>query len=233
LRGIFASADLLIFQMKILIVAATRFEIAPLLEKMEMVRDSGGKLVSCKYKTAEIDFLITGAGMVATAFYSGKALNDSYDVAFNIGICGSFNRNLDIGAVVNVHEDCFSELGAENDLEFLTLHELSLEGATTIINNKYGSLNPIIEMLPKVNGITVNKVHGNEHSIEKTFAKFHPMVESMEGAAFMFACESEDIPYVQIRSVSNYVEKRNKEAWNIPLAIENLNNKMLEILNSL
>lgn len=219
--------------MKILIVAATRFEIAPLLGQMKSVRDAGGKLIFSLFEEHEIDFLVTGAGMVATAFYSGKTLNDTYDAAFNIGICGSFNRNLTIGDVVNVYEDCFSELGAENDLEFITLQELDLEGVTSVINNKYGSLNAVIEMLPKVNGITVNKVHGNELSIEKTFAKFHPMVESMEGAAFMFACEVEDIPYVQIRAISNYVEKRNKEAWNIPLAIENLNKKMLEILNSL
>jgi futalosine hydrolase len=59
------------------------------------------------------------------------------------------------------------------------------------------------------------------------------MVESMEGAAFMFACEIEDIPYVQIRAISNYVEKRNKEGWNIPLAIENLNRKIMEIIDSL
>lgn len=219
--------------MKILIVTATRFEIAPLLTQVELVHDNGGKLISAAYNKLEIDFLITGAGMVATAFYTGKVLNDVYDVAFNIGICGSFNRNFNIGDVVNVYEDCFSELGAEDDLEFITLHELKLEGVTTIINNKYGSLNNVIEMLPKVNGITVNKVHGNEGSIEKVFQKFHPMVESMEGAAFMFACESEDIPYVQIRAVSNYVEKRNKESWNIPLAIENLNKKIVEILNCL
>jgi futalosine hydrolase len=219
--------------MKLLIVSATRFEIAPLLEQMEMINDSGGKLISSRYKDLEIDFLIAGAGMVATAFYAGKILNDSYDAAFNVGICGSFNRNFNIGDVVNVYEDCFSELGAEDDLEFITLQELNLEGVTTIINNKYGSLNSIIEVLPKVNGITVNKVHGNDHSIEKVFQKFHPMVESMEGAAFMFACEIEDIPYVQIRAISNYVEKRNKEAWDIPFAIENLNKKVLEILNSL
>jgi futalosine hydrolase len=219
--------------MKILIVSATRFEVAPLLEQMDTLRDTGGKLMFAKYKELEIDFLITGAGMVPTALFTGKTLNDSYDVTFNAGICGSFNRNLDIGEVVNIHEDCFSELGAENDMEFLGLNELGLEGETTIKNNKYGSLNSIIEMLPKVNAITVNKVHGNEHSIEKVIAKFHPMVESMEGAAFMFACEVEDIPYVQIRAVSNYVEKRNKENWNIPLAIENLNKKMIEILNDL
>jgi futalosine hydrolase len=219
--------------MKLLIVSATKFEVEPLLNKMEATRHSGTNFMSCMYKKLEIDFLVTGVGMVATSYYTGKVLNDTYDVAFNMGICGSFNNNLDLGTVVNVYEDSFSELGAEDGEEFLSLEDLKLEGVTKISNKEQGSLNQIIELLPKVTGITVNTTHGNEKSIEKVFHKFHPYVESMEGAAFMFVCENERIPYIQIRSVSNYVERRNKETWNIPLAIENLNNKVLEILDSL
>ena len=219
--------------MKILVVSATKFEVEPLLNSMEATRHFGVNFMSCMYRKLEIDFLIAGVGMVATTYYTGKVLNDSYDVAFNMGVCGSFNRNLEIGSVVNVYEDCFSEMGAEDGEEFLTLEELKLEGVTKISNTKHGSLNAIIELLPKVTVITVNTSHGNEKSIEKVFQKFHPYVESMEGAAFMFVCENEQIPYMQIRSVSNFVEKRNKESWNIPLAIENLNKKMLEVLDSL
>lgn len=218
--------------MKILIVAATRFEIQPLLIQMESVRDFGSNLISCHYKKSDINFLITGVGMVATAYHSGKNLNNKYDLALNIGICGSFNRNLNIGDVVNVYEDCFSELGAEDGISFLSLEELELTGVSKITNINSKISNSIIEMLPKVNGITINTIHGNENSIEKTVRKFHPIVESMEGGAFMFACEHEKTPYFQIRAVSNYVERRNKDGWNIPLAIENLNTKILEILNS-
>jgi futalosine hydrolase len=218
--------------MKILIVAATKFEIAPLLDKMDAGAVADGRSIFCTYKNLSVNYLITGVGMTATAYYTGKAINDSYDAAFNIGICGSFNSNLEIGAVVNVYEDHFSELGAEDGEVFLSLPELGLEGASKILNSS-GAMSVEIEKLPKVNGITVNTTHGNEKSIEKIYAKFHPMVESMEGAAFMFACENEQIPYVQIRAVSNLVERRNKNSWNIPLAIKNLNDTFLGILNSL
>ena len=218
--------------MKILIVAATKFEIDSLLTKMESSTAADGRLFSCRFKNLEIDFLITGVGMVATAYHTGKVLNETYDAAFNLGICGSFNRNLELGTVVNVFQDCFSELGAEDGDVFLSLEALNLKGISKI-ENKSGAMHSIIEALPKVNGITVNTAHGNEASIKKVYELFHPYVESMEGAAFMFACEHENIPYVQLRAVSNYVEKRNREAWNIPLAIENLNKQVLEILNSL
>jgi futalosine hydrolase len=219
--------------MKILIVSATKLEVAPLLDQMEASRHFGTNQMSCMYKKLEIDFLITGVGMVTTAYYTGKVLNDTYDLAFNLGICGSFNKNLEIGSVVNIYEDCFSELGAEDGEAFLSLEDLKLEGLTKISNTKYGALNQVMELLPKVTGITVNTAHGNETSIEKVFQKFHPYVESMEGAAFMFVCENEQIPYMQIRAVSNFVELRNKDNWNIPLAIKNLNNKVVEILDSL
>lgn len=217
--------------MKILIVSATAFEVQPLLDRMENMRPAQ-RMIHCNYRNLEIDFLVTGVGMVATAYHTGKVLDDSYDAAFNMGICGSFNRNLDLGAVVNVYEDAFAELGAEDGDTFLTLEELKLNGISTITNNS-GALHSLIEMLPKVTGITVNTTHGNEKTIATVFNRFHPYVESMEGAAFMFACEEENIPYAQLRAVSNYVEKRNRDAWNIPLAITNLNNKMTEILNAL
>lgn len=219
--------------MKILVVAATKFEVLPLLNQMSSVSEERAKLIPCRYNNLEIDFLITGIGMVAAAYYTGKILDETYDAAFNVGICGSFNRNLEIGSVVNVYEDCISEMGAQDDTQFLSLHELNLEGITTVKNINYGALNQTIELLPRVNGITVNTVHGNDEAILRTFHKFHPTVETMEGAAFMFACENENIPYAQLRAVSNYVERRNKDAWNIPLAIENLNKTVLEIFNSL
>ncbi len=217
--------------MKILIVSATKFEVNPLIEQMESARQINGELLSCKYKNLEIDFLVTGVGMVATAYYTGKVLNETYDGAFNLGICGSFNSNLETGTVVNVYEDCFSELGAEDGDAFLLLEDLNLQGVQKVKNDS-GALSIELEKLPKVNGITVNTTHGNEKSIEEIISKFHPIVESMEGAAFMFACENERIPYAQIRAVSNLVERRNKANWNIPLAIKNLNDTFLKILDS-
>lgn len=220
--------------MKILIVAATKFEMNPLLEQMEIISFAeNSRIIKCNYRQLEIDCLITGVGMVATAYYTAKLLDDTYDLALNMGICGTFNSNLDIGSVINVYEDCLAEMGAEDDENFLSMEDLKLEAITKITNIGQGELSHVAELLPKVTGITVNRVHGNESSITKIVERFHPFVESMEGAAFMFACDQERIPYIQIRAVSNVVEKRNKEHWNIPLAIENLNKKIVEFLDSI
>jgi futalosine hydrolase len=52
----------------------------------------------------------------------------------------------------------------------------------------------------------------------------------MEGAAFFYICASEKIPFVALRGISNMVERRNKNKWNIPLALDNLALKLEDVL---
>lgn len=221
--------------MQSLLVAATHKEIENLLPAFNFKEKLNAHLSSYSFHFHKIDVLITGVGIHATAFSLGKFLSNKYDFAINAGIAGSFNRNLELGTVVNVHSDCFAELGAENDEDFLSVFDLGLMEKNEfpfkngVIENNWNFKNQTIENLPKVNGITVNKVHGNEYTIEKVFQLFHPYTESMEGAAFLYACRMENIPCLQVRSISNYVEKRNKNAWNIPLALQNLHQSILSI----
>jgi futalosine hydrolase len=89
---------------------------------------------------------------------------------------------------------------------------------------------PGLTALPQVSGITVNTVHGDEPSIASVVDRCRPDVESMEGAAFMYACRVHGVPFAQIRAVSNRVERRNRAAWDIPGAIAALNRVALELL---
>jgi hypothetical protein len=57
--------------MKILIVSATKHEVEPLIERMESV-EVNGRLLSGRFKQSEIVIVITGVGMVATAYYTGS-----------------------------------------------------------------------------------------------------------------------------------------------------------------
>jgi futalosine hydrolase len=55
----------------------------------------------------------------------------------------------------------------------------------------------------------------------------------MEGAAVFYVAQQEKIPALQIRAISNLVEKRNKDNWDIPLAIKNLNEWLILFSSSL
>lgn len=225
--------------MKILIVAATHSEIAPLSEKLERIHKTGNYFSSFKKENKEIDILITGVGIASTAFYLGKVFSKSnYDYAFNFGIAGTFNKNIKIGTVAHVCSDIISELGVENGNAFLkfdelTMNEQTMERTAYVVENKNEIQIPAVTGLLRAKGITVNTVHGNKSSIENLQNLFSPDVESMEGAAFLFACNHENVLCAQIRAISNYVEERNIENWDTVLAIKNLNEAAERIIDSL
>jgi futalosine hydrolase len=87
--------------------------------------------------------------------------------------------------------------------------------------------------VPAVRGITVNTVHGNEQSIAHAVRRFDPQVESMEGAAFMYASQTSGVAFAQVRAVSNMVERRDRRAWKMPEAVAALGTAALDILASL
>ena len=91
---------------------------------------------------------------------------------------------------------------------------------------------PIYNQLAEVKAITVNTVHGDAESIAQTIDRFKPQIESMEGAAFFFACQQSQVTGIQIRAISNKVERRNRANWEIELAIKNLNNMLIQLFNS-
>ncbi len=225
--------------MKVLLVSATSLEIEPLCAGLRLVKKHEGHITSYSGKNVEMDVLLTGVGMVATAYWVGRTIaSKGYDVAINAGICGSFDRQLPIGEVVNVVEDSFPEMGTEDGEYFLSLIDLDLLGrdefpfTNGVLENKVSYNHPMLDSLRKVKGITVNRVHGQAHSIGKLLETIQPDVETMEGAAFLYACQSIGLKCLQLRSVSNYVETRNRTAWNIPLAIRNLNQTLTELLAS-
>lgn len=192
--------------MKILLVVATESEI---------IRE----------KFNNFDILVTGFGMVNTSMNLTKELiKNDYELVINMGVAGAFAKGLEIGTVVEVVEDSFSEIGFEDGLRFKQFVNSELE-TKYIVQGKTD--------LQKVKGITVNTVHGNMDSIIKIVNRLNPDIESMEGAAIFKVCEVFGVDCIQIRSISNKVERRNKENWRLELAILNLNLEVEKILNIL
>ncbi len=200
--------------MKTLLVAATQFEIKDLITHFSL---RPADFIEAK----TFDILITGVGMTATAFSLGRFLNPSkYSLVLNLGIAGSFNSEFSAGTVVQVCTDTFAELGAEDKERFIPIENLGFGASSYTAIAPAGPLSP---PLPIAKGVTVNKVHGHQPSIDAVRARLAPDVESMEGAAVIYACNQLQVPCIQVRSISNQVEPRNRDNWAIGLAIEKLN----------
>ena len=113
------------------------------------------------------------SGMVATAAHCAQVLaRTRYDLAFNFGLCGSFDAALLPGTVVHVVEDRLSELGAEDGDAFLPIEELGFGQPSLIVNEAVPQNTALLE-LPRVTGITVNTVHGSEASIAAVVVPAH------------------------------------------------------------
>ena len=111
--------------MKTLVVSATYLELKPLLEKAEKINQIDDKLNTYRLGSKEFDLLCTGVGMVATSFHLGCVLaSHKYDRVINAGIAGSFDKDIPLGSVVEVIEDQFPEMGAEDGANFLSLLDL-------------------------------------------------------------------------------------------------------------
>jgi futalosine hydrolase len=194
-----------------------------------------------KFGNFEIMLLVTGVGSVATAWALKQwiSMNGKPDIAINAGIAGSYRDDLTIGDVVLPVTDCFADAGIEDGTNFLTLAEAGLTGADEFpfregklySDNMY--TNKIKSILKPVSAITVNTITGSESSREKLVKKYNPDIETMEGATFFYICSREKIPFLALRSISNKVEARNKNNWNIGLALNNLSEKLIEVMITL
>ena len=221
--------------MRILVVAATEMELSPLISESgiknnELNSDAGTSIIKL---TPNASLLVTGVGMVATAFALGKHLaTNKYDLVLNLGIAGSFDRNIPLGHLLEINQDAFAELGAEDDEKFISIDQLGFGTGAYYPSTKLSDLYNLFNTfnLQPASAITVNTVHGNDVSIKKVAERLNPELESMEGAAFFYACKQMEQPCIQIRAVSNYVEKRNRDNWQIGLAIKNLNTFAIEFL---
>lgn len=171
---------------------------------------------------SNIHLYITGAGIPNTCFSLGKIYDTFYDNVIQFGICGSLDIQLPLGSVVRITEDVFCEMGSEVNNQFTMADELDI-GIQTIFHEKLSTNLPVfLEKIPRAKGITINTLYAYGPLFYARQRRFpFAKVESMEGAAF-FMCNQHRPNVLQFRSVSNEAGIRDKNHWNIPLALKNL-----------
>lgn len=219
-----------ICSMYLLLTAATAAEIQPAIDYLEKN--------DFTLQSQEAEVLITGVGAVATTWFLTHTINNHRpDLIIQAGIAGSF-REYEPGKTLAIAEDGFGDMGVwENDC-FNTIFDLKLAHDNQPPYTNRSLINPNQKLLQlsgleQVKAITVNEITTDAKRIEWYKQNLSPVVESMEGAAFHYVCLQENIPFLQLRSVSNCIGERDKTKWNMPQAISNLNEKLILLLNEL
>ncbi len=221
--------------MYLLLVAATSFEIAPIIDFLHKNAKKKSKNTYF-FNEKRIEIRISGVGIAHTAFVLTDRLSSrpKPDLVINLGIAGAFDRRFSLGDVVEVGTERFGDLGVEEaDGRFTDMFEMNF-----IHSDNFPFTNAILKNnhlhlpnLPNVAALTVQKVHGTAASIQAIHQKYPDIqIESMEGAAFFFVCLQKKVAFTQIRAISNYVEPRNRANWHIALEIERLNKVVQDYL---
>lgn len=210
--------------MKLLIVAATEME-------LDQIR------ASTKSSKLDIQYYCHGIGLVSCVYNLTEKLNSNFNLVIQVGIAGTYKKEYQVGDTVFVESDQLGDEGAENNESLLTTFDLGLKDLNEspyskgILVNLHTSFFP--KNLPRVTGLTTNLSSGSSETIKKRKLKYNADIETMEGAAFHFVCLMKKNPFVQIRTISNIVEPRNKENWNIPLALSQNASIIIQYINNL
>lgn len=218
--------------MNCLLVAATAREIAVFLDHY---RNSDKP----SFVDIHIDVLITGIGLTAATYSLTRQFTlKKPDLVIQAGIAGCFDKKLPLGSVVAVKQDRIADESVVEKRKLNTLFDLKLALPNQAPYTKGWLVNPDNGIMKRnrfkaVKAVSVNQITTDKAMIKLYETRFQPVVESMEGAALHYVCLSEKIPFLQLRSISNYIGERNKSKWNLKDSIGNLNKELIRLLESL
>ena len=213
--------------MRIIITAATQAEFQPALG------------ILSTFPNVDIECHVTGIGMLATAVSLTKiVLQLKPDLVIQVGIAGTFNTTIELGKTVIVEDDYIGDMGVAEAGIWKDIFDLNLINEHSFPFSHKAIINPYLQKLnilklDEVVSITVNEISTNQQRIQQLQAKYKPTIESMEGAALHYVCTDLQVPFIQIRSISNYIGERDKTKWQLEEAITNLNETLVDMLRKL
>ncbi|HVX49068.1 MAG TPA: futalosine hydrolase [Chitinophagaceae bacterium] len=217
--------------MHIVITSATEGEVATVKQHVEGNTYINGYGIIVSFHTS-------GVGMLASSVSLTKmALEQKPDFIIQAGIAGCFNDKAALGDVFIIGNEILADTGVDEDGIWKDLFDLNLQKGNDIPFFERGLPNTNLPQynliqLPVINAVTINEITTSPKRRLQIEEKYAPLTESMEGAALHYICRLQNIPFIQIRAISNYIGERNKTKWKIRDAIVNLNKTLLEYLQA-
>ncbi len=216
----------------ILVVCATEFEIWPLL----------------KQKPAQgtaWDSLVTGVGIVETSvgltrFLATRA--EGIDAVINIGVAGAYvydgKKRADLLDICIAEQEHFGDLGICYDDHIEPLAEHLLHATCYNLDSDLRSQAETLLLAEGLDSrcgafVTVNAVSATEQRGAMIGGHYPGLCENMEGAAVARVCEEFAVPMLEIRTISNMVEDRNRDNWKLQEACEQVGKAAAIVLRGL
>jgi len=218
--------------MRVIITAATNGEWMPSFQKINPAYAGTNKRFS-------VGFHESGIGLLASSVSLMKMfVQETPSLIIQVGIAGCFDKKVPLGKVFAVKDDFAGDIGVVENKVWKDLFDLKLDKPNDAPYEKKSLPNPWLSQynllkLPTKKGVTVNTISTDKNKIDLYSGRYKATLESMEGAALHYMGRDLNIPFIQIRALSNYVGERNKAKWNMQEAIYNLNETLLQYLDAL
>lgn len=192
--------------------------------------------------------VVTGVGPLAAAYAAGKIAGEGVLAVercrgiLNFGIAGTYSPfGAPLGSVVVANREIWPEYGVRTDIG-VSAEELGfpLYGKKTDPDAVWDTISlepetafdamglfspgnaPALPGNPRViigGSITVAGVSGTPIIAGELAGRHAALSENMEGFPLALAAREADLPFAEIRAVSNVVGERSPSAWNIPASL--------------
>lgn len=194
-----------------------------------VVAATDGELESLRlHCPGQIQFLVTGVGLVETTYALTRYLTQHPEVSrvINVGIAGGFaSEQISVLDVCIAQSETIADLGICFDSSIG-----SLDSAFLAQNNIYPCDNSLFNQFSSwmltskesfragpflsVNGVSGTFVRG------QILNQSHAICENMEGAGVARVCHGFNLDWLELRVVSNLVDDRELSHWQIKPAID-------------
>ena len=233
----------------LLIIAATQLESSLLRKQIKLSETSDPELFSGMISEGrQLNLLHTGVGPTSTAITLTRFLERATPrVILMIGCGGSYpNSGLKIGDLALASEEIFGDLGVMTDQKFLPLDEMDIP--TTPPPVQRVQLNsplqkPTAELLrisiKKTQNrlvcgpfVTVSTCSGYSQLSLDLESRTGGICENMEGAAAAQVCSLYQVPFLELRGISNPTGTRDPEQWDLKRGAESAQWGAVQILKN-
>ncbi|HWG27925.1 futalosine hydrolase [Actinospica sp.] len=169
-----------------------------------------------------------GSAQAAAATSRALALDPGYEAVLSMGIGGAFPGKAELGELLLARRVVAADLGADSPAGFLSVDELGF-GTSTLDAGRVPGIDAVVGII-----LTVNTATGTDERAAELMAR-HPQAvgEAMEGYGVAAAAALADLPFAEVRAVSNVVGKRDRAAWQLGLAFKALTAAALPIAEGL
>jgi len=236
----------------VLIIVAMRFEASKIenrLIDLTQTTGTGFPYAEGKLNNIPVAICVGGVGKINAAAATAAMIERlKPQLVINTGCAGAyFGSGLHIGDLAIAKEEILGDEGATTSSGWLDLKEMNLPYLTSKGQSYYNIL-PLSNQVTtdairfahdkhiKITTgrfITLSTCSGSLDSGHALTSRFNGIAENMEGAAVALTCLRYGVDCLELRGISNMVEERDLDKWNIRLAVDNAQDFVLKYIGEI